>query len=155
MQLSDIRTRHNQPVCSQMRSVPCSKIGINLVNVTSSVSLLIYDDVLAVSFPTSFLDSCKGTSNWCCLSPRKHFSPSLLYSRTVRSHLLPHTYNEFNYMIRKHQRGFSSLKFLLNPLKSVPATDFPHLNSKQLWNVTFVNIAVLYYIAGRNTFFLF
>lgn len=47
MQLSDIRTRHNQPVCSQMRSVPCSKIGINLVNVTSSVSLLIYDDVLA------------------------------------------------------------------------------------------------------------
>lgn len=132
MQLSDIRTRHNQTVCSQMRSVPCSKIGINLVNVTSSVSLLIYDDVLAVSFPTSFLDSCKGTSNWCFLPPRKHCCPSLLYSHTVGSHLLPHTSNEFNYMIWKHQRGFSSLRFLLNPLKSVPATGFPHLNSKQL-----------------------
>lgn len=97
MQLSDIRTRHNQPVCSLMRSVPCSKIGINLVNVISSVSLLIYDDVLAVSFPTLFLDSCKGTSIWCCLPPRNHCYPSLLYSHTVGNHLLPRRYNEFNY----------------------------------------------------------
>lgn len=132
VQLSNIKTRYNQPVCSQMWSVPCSKVGINLVNGTSSVSFFIYDDMLVVYFPTLILDSCKCTSDWCCLHPRKHFS-HLLQSHTVGSFLMPHIYKEsFNYMIMKHQRGFSSLNWLLNPLKSVAVTGFHHLNSKQL-----------------------
>lgn len=131
MQLSNIKTRHNQPVCSQMWSVPCSKVGINLINVTSTVSFFIYDDMLIVYFPTLFMGSCKGTSDWYCLHPRKHFA-HLLQVPHRWEFSYAYTMNPFNYMIMKHQRGFSSLKSLLNPLKSVAVTGFHHLNSKQL-----------------------